>query len=76
VFFDWHAQAIGISVDILHRRTLGADIASAQRVILITLNRQYLVTLGFNLKATDGFTKVAGAVMGLDFSGHLLLSGI
>jgi hypothetical protein len=76
LLFNRQSQTIGVGIDILHRGALGADITSTERVILITLNRQDLVTLSFNLKATDGFTKVTGAVMGLDFRGHLLLSGI
>ena len=76
LLFNRHTQTIGVCVDILHRSALGADITSTERVILITLNRQNLITLSFNLKATDSFTKVTGAIMDLGFSGHLLLSGI
>ena len=76
IFFNRQPQTIGVGVDIFHRGALGADITFTERVILITFNRQNLIALSFNLKATDGFTKVTGAVMGLDFSGHLLLSGI
>ena len=76
LLFDWQAQTIRICVNILHRRALGANITTTQRIILITFNRQHLIALSLDFKTTDSFAEITGTVMSFDISGHLLLSGI
>ena len=52
-----------IIVNILQSNCLRADVASAERVVLITADVQALVGLNGDFDATYRFAKIAGAIM-------------
>ena len=62
--FHWLAQAIRVLVNILERDRFGANMASAQRIVLITPDVRDRVTFGLNHQSTHGFAQVADPVMG------------
>src|SRR5690606_10191092 len=68
-------QAVGIVVQILPGRRLRAYIATAERVLLITLNGQNPFGRGIqlNLDATGSLTQASGAFMRL--TGHAVVVG-
>lgn len=57
------AQAVGIVLDILQRHGLGADMAPAERIERIALDREDALDFGLDGQAADGFAQVAGTVM-------------
>src|SRR6056297_2511817 len=58
-------QAVLVVVEILQCNGLWADVAVAERVVVVALDGQDLATPMLDFEATNGFTDVAGAVMGL-----------
>ena len=59
------AQAVRILVDILQCHRLGADMAAAQRVLLVPLYGDDLLALGLNHQPADSLAQVAGPVVAL-----------
>jgi hypothetical protein len=56
-------QPVRIIVNILQSNCLRADIASAERVVLVTADVQTLVGLKGDFDPTYRFAKIAGAIM-------------
>ena len=54
--FQRRTQAIRIVVQILQGVAFGADMAFAVRVVLVALDRQNLLALGFDHHTAHGFT--------------------
>ena len=66
--FDRLAQAVRVTLDILQGHRLGADMAAAEAVLGVALDRQdlhaaLLIRGSFNRQAADGLAQVAGTVM-------------
>jgi len=56
------AQAVGVLVEVLQRRGLGADIAPAQRIALVALDPDDPLSLEVHGDAAAGLAQRAGAM--------------
>ena len=63
--FHRMAQAVRIVVQVLQGHGLGADMAPAKWVVLVTPDGQNLIAAMLDLDATHGFAEIAGVVMRL-----------
>jgi hypothetical protein len=62
------ADTVGVVLDVLQRNSLGADMAAAEAVLGIALDRANLraavsLSFGFDGESTDGFAQMACTVM-------------
>ncbi len=60
------AQAIGVVLDVLQGDSLGADMAAAEAVEGVALNRKDTLAFGLDGQAADGFAQVTSTVMDAD----------
>ena len=63
------AQALRVFVEVLEGDGLGADVAMAQRIVLVTLDGGDVAILDLDGHAAHGFTQMAGTVVGAVFHG-------
>ncbi len=59
------AQAVWVVVQVLQGHGLGADMAFAERVVLVATDGQNLVTAMLDLDTAHGFAEIAGMIMRL-----------
>ncbi len=60
------AQAIGVVLDVLQRHCLRTDMAAAEAVEVVALDRKDALAFGLDGQAADGFAQVTGTVMDAD----------
>ena len=63
--FQRPAQAVRVLVYVLQGHGLGADVAAAQRVVLVALDRGDLIAFGLDDQPADRLAQVAGPVVPL-----------
>ena len=67
--FHRRFEPIGVFVNVFEGNGLGANVATAERVVFVASNAGNLAIFEFDLKATHGFAKVAVAVVELRHDG-------